>query len=104
MFWEIAIPVALLLIAIALSGLRIAREYERAVVFRLGRLVGLRGPGLYWLIPLGIEMQRDGVARRQLPRARRLLQIPLRTRPRARGEGPVESLDEQPPRLAIADR
>jgi regulator of protease activity HflC (stomatin/prohibitin superfamily) len=41
-----------------LSGLRVAREYERAVVFRLGRLVGLRGPGLYWLIPLGIEMQR----------------------------------------------
>ena len=58
MFWEIVIAVVLLLIAIALSGLRIAREYERAVVFRLGRLVGLRGPGLYWLIPLGIEMQR----------------------------------------------
>jgi len=57
-FWEIVIAVVLLLIAIALSGLRIAREYERAVVFRLGRLVGLRGPGLYWLIPLGIEMQR----------------------------------------------
>ena len=43
---------------ILLSGLRIANEYERAVVFRLGRLVGLRGPGLYWLIPLGIEKQR----------------------------------------------
>src|SRR5579863_9311242 len=43
------------LIAILLSGLRIAREYERAVVFRLGRYSGLRGPGLFWLIPLGIE-------------------------------------------------
>lgn len=43
---------------LAISGLRVANEYERAVVFRLGRLVGLRGPGLYWLIPLGIEMQR----------------------------------------------
>ncbi|PKQ21138.1 MAG: hypothetical protein CVT66_01390 [Actinobacteria bacterium HGW-Actinobacteria-6] len=48
----------LLLAAIAISGLRIANEYERAVVFRLGRLRGLKGPGLYWLIPLGIETQR----------------------------------------------
>ena len=50
-------PVGLLLV-IAISGLRVANEYERAVVFRLGRLKGLRGPGLYWLIPLGIETQR----------------------------------------------
>ena len=36
-------------------GLRIAREYERGVIFRLGRYVGIRGPGLYWIIPLVIE-------------------------------------------------
>lgn len=42
-------------VLILLSGFRIAREYHRAVVFRLGRFTGLRGPGLYWLIPLGIE-------------------------------------------------
>jgi len=48
----------LLLVVIAISGLRVANEYERAVVFRLGRLQGLRGPGLYWLIPLGLETQR----------------------------------------------
>ncbi len=47
-----------LIVFIAISGLRVANEYERAVVFRLGRLKGLRGPGLYWLIPLGIETQR----------------------------------------------
>lgn len=40
----------------ALAGFRIAQEYERGVVFRLGRHVGLRGPGLYWIIPL-IERQ-----------------------------------------------
>lgn len=40
---------------VALSGLRIAQEYERGVIFRLGRFLGLRGPGLYWIIPLGIE-------------------------------------------------
>src|SRR6059036_4090545 len=37
-----------------LSGLKVLREYERAVVFRLGRLVGARGPGLVYVIP-GIE-------------------------------------------------
>src|SRR5271155_5938017 len=43
------------LFAIFVSGLRIAREYQRAVVFRLGRYNSLRGPGLFWLVPLGIE-------------------------------------------------
>ena len=54
----IVLLVVLVLIGIALSGLRVAREYERAIVFRLGRLHGTKGPGLYWLIPLGIEQQR----------------------------------------------
>jgi regulator of protease activity HflC (stomatin/prohibitin superfamily) len=40
---------------ILLSGFRVAQEYERGVVFRLGRFKGLRGPGLYWIIPMGIE-------------------------------------------------
>src|SRR6185312_7436503 len=43
------------LILVFLTGLRIAQEYQRGVVFRLGRFTGLRGPGLYWIIPLGIE-------------------------------------------------
>jgi regulator of protease activity HflC (stomatin/prohibitin superfamily) len=43
------------LVVIVLSGLRVAQQYERGVVFRLGRYKGLRGPGLYWIIPLGIE-------------------------------------------------
>src|SRR6202041_4079760 len=43
------------LFVIVISGFRIAREYQRAVVFRLGRYNSLRGPGLFWLIPLGIE-------------------------------------------------
>ncbi len=34
------------------SGIRICREYERLVIFRLGRLVGARGPGLFWLAPI----------------------------------------------------
>ena len=43
------------LVVILLSGLRVAQQYERGVVFRLGRYMGLKGPGLYWIIPLGVE-------------------------------------------------
>src|SRR6202041_2538416 len=43
------------LVVIFLSGLRVAQQYERGVVFRLGRFMGLKGPGLYWIIPLGVE-------------------------------------------------
>ena len=45
------------LVALVLSGVRIAQEYERAVVFRLGRFQAVRGPGLYYNIPL-LEWQR----------------------------------------------
>jgi len=43
--------IAIVLIAIAIAGLRIANQYARAVVFRLGRYHSTRGPGLYWIIP-----------------------------------------------------
>jgi regulator of protease activity HflC (stomatin/prohibitin superfamily) len=45
----------IVVIVVVISGLRVAQEYERGVVFRLGRLKGLKGPGLYWIIPLNIE-------------------------------------------------
>jgi regulator of protease activity HflC (stomatin/prohibitin superfamily) len=47
---------AAILIFIA-NGFRIATQYQRAVIFRLGKVQGLRGPGLYWIIPL-IEWQK----------------------------------------------
>src|SRR6185503_8346216 len=40
-----------------LSGVRIAQEYEKSVIFRLGREVGTRGPGIYYLLPI-LEWQR----------------------------------------------
>jgi regulator of protease activity HflC (stomatin/prohibitin superfamily) len=58
-----AIVVALVIIvapAVALAGasIRILREYERAVVFRLGRLIGQKGPGIVLLIPIIDRMVR----------------------------------------------
>jgi regulator of protease activity HflC (stomatin/prohibitin superfamily) len=52
-----AVPAAFAILIMLIMGIRIANEYERGVVFRLGRLVGTRGPGLYLLIPF-IERQR----------------------------------------------
>jgi regulator of protease activity HflC (stomatin/prohibitin superfamily) len=34
------------------AGLKLDREYQRGVIFRLGRIDGVRGPGLYWIIPI----------------------------------------------------
>lgn len=56
----INLPLAVIVILcfLAVSGVRIAQEYERGVVFRLGRFLGIRGPGLYWILPLGIERSK----------------------------------------------
>ena len=53
-------PLVLIIAAVVvlLSGLRIAQEYQRGVLFRLGRYRGLKGPGLFWIIPFGIETTR----------------------------------------------
>jgi regulator of protease activity HflC (stomatin/prohibitin superfamily) len=49
--------IVVLVIAVILfaSSVRIAAEYERGVVFRLGRLIDLKGPGLFLIIPFGID-------------------------------------------------
>ena len=50
--------VLLLVVFILGNSVRILREYERGVVFRLGRFVGVRGPGLILLIPMFEKMVR----------------------------------------------
>jgi regulator of protease activity HflC (stomatin/prohibitin superfamily) len=51
-------PFIILIVVLLLSGLRIAQEYQRAVVFRLGRFKEIKGPGLYWIIPIIDSQQR----------------------------------------------
>ncbi|MDW8034914.1 MAG: SPFH domain-containing protein [Candidatus Korarchaeum sp.] len=47
----VALIVAWIIISFLRAALRVVREYERAVIFRLGRLLGAKGPGLIFLIP-----------------------------------------------------
>jgi regulator of protease activity HflC (stomatin/prohibitin superfamily) len=48
---EVLFPIVVLLVLIIGSSVRVLREYERAVIFRLGRIIDLKGPGLIMLIP-----------------------------------------------------
>jgi regulator of protease activity HflC (stomatin/prohibitin superfamily) len=50
------LTVVLFGVVLVASGLKVLREYERAVIFRLGRLVQSRGPGLIYVIPLVEKM------------------------------------------------
>jgi len=47
----------IVLVLFFVSGLRVVQEYERAIVFRLGRYTTIKSAGLYWLFPI-IETQR----------------------------------------------
>ena len=53
----IYIVAALLLVWLLRASLRIVKEYERGVIFRLGRVTGAKGPGLFWLIPFIAQMR-----------------------------------------------
>jgi len=47
-----ALIVVIVLIGLLSSAIKVVQEYERGVIFRLGRLVGAKGPGLFFIIPI----------------------------------------------------
>src|SRR5690349_24654662 len=53
-----AVPIIILAIIVFPQAIRILREYERGVIFRLGKLLGAKGPGLIFLIPIVDRMVR----------------------------------------------
>jgi regulator of protease activity HflC (stomatin/prohibitin superfamily) len=53
-----AATVVILALAFVISGIKILKEYERGVIFRLGRLVAARGPGIVYVIPFIEKMQK----------------------------------------------
>src|SRR2546428_3758925 len=52
------IPLIILAVIVLPQAIRILREYERGVIFRLGKLLGAKGPGLIFLIPIVDRMVR----------------------------------------------
>ncbi|TMB71200.1 MAG: slipin family protein, partial [Deltaproteobacteria bacterium] len=53
-----AATAAIVVVLLIISGIKIIKEYERAVIFRLGRMVPARGPGIIYVIPLVEKMLR----------------------------------------------
>jgi len=54
----IALIVLVIILFIVLSGFRIVQQYERGVIFVLGRLTGAKGPGLFWITPFISRMTK----------------------------------------------
>ncbi len=46
------ILVLIVLVILLLASIKVVKEYERMVIFRLGRLIGAKGPGLFFIIPI----------------------------------------------------
>jgi regulator of protease activity HflC (stomatin/prohibitin superfamily) len=58
MSWFVYFIIAVVVIILLSAAIKIVREYERGGVFRLGRFVGLRGPGLIFIIPFIENMRK----------------------------------------------
>lgn len=59
--WDLIGPagtVGIIVVILIISGIKILKEYERGVIFRLGRMVVARGPGIIYVIPLVEKMVR----------------------------------------------
>jgi regulator of protease activity HflC (stomatin/prohibitin superfamily) len=53
----IGLTAGVVTMSVILPGLRVLKEYERAVIYRHGKLTGIKGPGICWIIP-GINSMR----------------------------------------------
>ncbi|MCA9833039.1 MAG: slipin family protein [Thermomicrobiales bacterium] len=58
MAWILAGVIIVFVLLVLISSIKVVQEYERGVVFRLGRLAGVRGPGLILLVPFIERMQK----------------------------------------------
>jgi regulator of protease activity HflC (stomatin/prohibitin superfamily) len=56
--WLLLITILAVVLLFVLSGLRVVQQYERGVIFVLGRLTGAKGPGLFWIMPFISRMEK----------------------------------------------
>ena len=54
----VVLVVVVFVLWLLIAGLRIVQEYEKAVIFRLGRCIGAKGPGIFYIIPLIDKMRK----------------------------------------------
>jgi regulator of protease activity HflC (stomatin/prohibitin superfamily) len=63
----LVIVVVVVLLIVLATGFRIVQEYERGVIFRLGRCVGAKGPGLFYIVPLIDKMRKVNLQTQAVP-------------------------------------
>jgi regulator of protease activity HflC (stomatin/prohibitin superfamily) len=56
LIYSLMVVIVIILLFVAFSGVRVVQQYERGVIFILGRLIGARGPGLFWVPPMITRM------------------------------------------------
>jgi regulator of protease activity HflC (stomatin/prohibitin superfamily) len=56
--WFLAFTTLAVILLFVFSGIRIVQQYERGVIFVLGRLTGAKGPGLFWIVPFISRMEK----------------------------------------------
>ncbi|UCE74858.1 MAG: slipin family protein [Methanomassiliicoccales archaeon] len=56
--WSMIFLVVLVIVLFLLSGIRVVKEYERGVIFRLGKFQGVKGPGIFYILPIFDSMQK----------------------------------------------
>jgi regulator of protease activity HflC (stomatin/prohibitin superfamily) len=56
--WLLLITILAVVLLFVLAGLRVVQQYERGVIFVLGRLIGAKGPGLFWIVPFISRMEK----------------------------------------------
>src|SRR5262245_32311114 len=54
----VVVVLAIVIVIILASSVKIVLEYERAVIFRLGRCVGAKGPGIFFIVPILDRIRR----------------------------------------------
>lgn len=52
---NLLVGVVIFFIWVLISSVRVVREYERGVIFRMGKLLGAKGPGIFFILPFGID-------------------------------------------------
>src|SRR5437764_8374967 len=56
-----------IMLIVLINGLRIVQEYERAVIFRLGRCKGAKGPGIFYIVPAFDKMVKVNLQTQAVP-------------------------------------
>lgn len=55
------------IVLVLILGLKVVQEYERGVIFRLGRCIGAKGPGLFFIIPIFDKMMKVNLQQMAVP-------------------------------------